>query len=129
MHALDSASPDSLGASPSLSDWPSAAYGVNASRDTAAWAEDGGAGRPTAGVLTAVTGPLDAPAVQADRQQIRRKGIYRARIFHFLRTVRGSRVPQRRQRAGPGGAQRRIRAGQEADHAADQRRGQGVGRV
>src|SRR5580692_12896040 len=105
MHALDSASPDSLGASPSLSDWPSAAYGVNASRDTAAWAEDGGAGRPTAGVLTAVTGPLDAAAVHADRpaqQQIRRKGLGRARIFHFLRTGRGSRVPQRRQRAGPG---------------------------
>jgi hypothetical protein len=68
-------------------------------RDSAAWAEDGGAGRPTAGVLTAVTGPLDAAAVHADRpaqQQITRKGIYRARIFHFLRTGRGSRMPQRR---------------------------------
>src|SRR5580693_1631816 len=101
MHALASASPDSLGASPSLLDWPSAAYGVNAMRDSAAWAEDGGAGRPTAGVLlTAATGPLDAAAVHADRpaqQQIRRKKVYRARIFHFLRTGRGSRVPQRRQ--------------------------------
>src|SRR5580693_2573073 len=113
MHALDSASPDSLGASPSLSDWPSAAYGVNASRDSAAWAEDGGAGRPTAGVLTAVTGPLDAAAVHADRpaqQQIRRKKVYRARIFHFLRTDRGSRVPQRRQRARTRRAQRGVRA-------------------
>src|SRR5580700_2508450 len=123
MHALDSASPDSFGASPSLLDWPSAAYGVNASRDSAAWTEVGGAGRPTAGVLTAVTGPLDAAAVQADRpaqQQIRRKGIDRARIFLSFRTGRGSRVPQRRQRAGPRRAQRGIRAGQEADHAADQ---------
>ncbi len=53
-------------------------------RDSAAWAEDGGAGRPTAGVLTAVTGPLDAAAVHADRpvqEQIRRKRVYRARIF------------------------------------------------
>src|SRR5580700_11579248 len=84
MHALASASPDSLGASPSLLDWPSAAYGVNAMRDSAAWAEDGGAGRPTAGVLTAATGPLDAAAVHADRpaqQQIRRKRLDRARIF------------------------------------------------
>src|ERR1700685_2368131 len=104
MHALESAAPDSLGASPSLSDWPSAAYGVNASRDSAAWTEDGGAGRPTAGVLTAVTGPLDASAVHADRpaqQQISRKRAGRARIFHSFRTGRGSRVPQRRERTGP----------------------------
>src|SRR5580692_9711868 len=84
MHALESAAPDWLGASPSLSDWPSAAYGVNAMRDSAACAEEGGAGRPTAGVLTAVTGPVDAAAVHADRpaqQQIRRKRVGRARIF------------------------------------------------
>src|SRR5580692_7969991 len=90
MHALESAAPDWLGASPSLLDWPSAAYGVNAMRDSAAWAEDGGAGRPTAGVLTAVTGPVDAAAVHADRpaqQQVRSKRVDRARIFHFLRTA------------------------------------------
>jgi len=65
MHALDSAAPDSLGASPSLSDWPSAAYGVNASLDSAAWTEEGGCGRPTLGVLTVTFGPLGAAAVQA----------------------------------------------------------------
>src|SRR5579859_1267047 len=84
MHAPASAGPDSPGDSPSSSDWPSAAYGVNAMRDSAAWAEDGGAGRPTAGVLTAVTGPVDAAAVHADRppqQQVRSKRVYRARIF------------------------------------------------
>ena len=96
MHALDSASPDSLGASPSLLDWPSAAYGVNASRDSAAWAEDGGVGRPTAGVLTAVTGPLDAAAAHAVRpaqQQISRPmakahfSIAHHRAFHACRNA------------------------------------------
>jgi hypothetical protein len=84
MYALDSAYSDSPGASPSLSDWPSAAYGVNASLDRAAWTDAGGAGRPTLGVLTVTSGPLDASAVQADRpaqQQIRSTRAGRARIF------------------------------------------------
>src|SRR5271170_7679223 len=84
MHALASASPDSLGASPSLLDWPSAAYGVNASLDRAAWTEDGGDGRPTDGELTVTSGPLDAAAVHADRpaqQQVRRKRPGQARII------------------------------------------------
>src|ERR1700745_2972826 len=66
---------DSLGASPSLLDWPSAAYGVNAIRDSADWAEKGGCGLPTLGVLTATSGPLGALAVHAARptqQQVSR---------------------------------------------------------
>src|SRR5215471_5165701 len=67
MHATARAKSDSPGASPSLLDWPSAAYGVNASLDSAAWGEEGGCGLPTLGVLTVVSGPLGAPAVQAAR--------------------------------------------------------------
>jgi hypothetical protein len=38
---------------------------VNASLDSAAWTEDGGAGRPALGVLTAVSGPRGGPAAHA----------------------------------------------------------------
>src|SRR5215469_17868765 len=67
MHALDSLAGDSPGASPSLSDRPSAAYGVNAIRDSAAWTESGGAVLPTAGSVTVTSGPLDVAAVHAAR--------------------------------------------------------------
>src|SRR5215469_2268160 len=83
MHALASALVDSPGARPSLLDRPSAAYEVNASRDSAAWAEEGGCGLPTLGVLTAVFGPPEGAAVQAARpaqQQIRTPRLVRMRI-------------------------------------------------
>ena len=84
---------DSPGASPSLLDWPSAAYGVNASLDSAAWTEEGGCGVPTVGVLTVTSGPVDAPAVHADRPAVQmisrtRPGRMRTIIpFHARRSA------------------------------------------
>src|SRR5271170_5647530 len=62
---------------------PSAAYGVNASPESAAWAEAGAGGLPTLGVVTVLSGPLGAAAVHAVRaaqQQARRQRPVRMRI-------------------------------------------------
>ena len=40
---------------------------MNASRDSAAWTEEGGGGLPTLGVVTVTFGPRGAPAVHAVR--------------------------------------------------------------
>src|SRR5215469_10654188 len=111
MHALDSLAGDSPGASPSLSERPSAAYGVNAIRDSAAWTESGGAGLPTAGSVTVASGPLDVAAVHAARpaQQmpvISTPAQVRMRIVVPFRL--GSGMAQGRKRAGPRRAQRGV---------------------
>jgi hypothetical protein len=64
-------------------------------------------------------------AARPAQQQISSHRPVRMRIIVPFRRTAGPTAPQRRQRADPRRAQRRVRAGQQADDAADQRGGQG----
>src|SRR5258707_13301974 len=119
MHAVCRAAYVSPGASPSSVAAPSPKYGVSASLDSAAWAETGAGGLPTLGVVTVVSGPFCAAAVQAvspAQQQMIRKLPVRMRIRRSLAGARRLPALCDASRLAEGRGLRRLQQRRELPH-------------